>query len=250
MFQPGDAVLLVSRDAQVTWPLTCGQDKPRCCVKRLLPSLVCRLSRGKQWPLDTENYKSSERTGTFFLLSFPVTDLDFVWINKLGIGVNIVHFLISQSDPVAPVQRANVVIDRLFHGLPVVFDYADGLPINQMTFYPCDVPGGKLDPSPVSSNSQPNLRASWIAVRSRAVWCISFFGMQPTLTHVPPRPDHHKGATMNQQGKKGSVNTTALRLVEGPYPRTSLWVWAQHSPGPWPSFPIEPLPVVGKKKRR
>lgn len=151
--------------------------------------------------LDTENYKCTTRTRTLFLLIFPVTDLDFVWINKLGIGINIVHFLISQSNPVAPVQRANVVIYRLFHGLPVVFDYADRLPINQMTFYFLDIPGGKLDPSPVSSNSQPNLRASWIAERSRAVWCISFFGMQPTLTQVPPRPDHHKEVTMNQQEK-------------------------------------------------
>lgn len=142
-------------------------------------------------------------TRALLILVFTGTDLEFVWLHKLGVGINIVHFLISQSHPVAPVQRANVVIYRLLHGLPVVFDYTDRKPIDQVIFfYFCHILGGKLDPSPVSSNSQPNLRASWIAVRSRAVWCISFFGMQPTLTQVPPRPDRHKGATINQQEKK------------------------------------------------
>lgn len=35
---------------------------------------------------------------------------------------------------------------------------------------------------------QPYLCASFTAVPSRAAWCMSFFGMQPTLTQVPPRP--------------------------------------------------------------
>lgn len=35
---------------------------------------------------------------------------------------------------------------------------------------------------------QPYLCASLTAVPSRAAWCMSFFGMQPTLTQVPPRP--------------------------------------------------------------
>lgn len=136
-----------------------------------------------------------------FIPIFTMTHLDFVWVDKLGIGINIVDLLVSQRHPVAPVQRANIVIYRLLHGLPVVFDYTDRWPINHVTLYFCDIPGHHIDPSPVSSNSQPNLRESWIAVRSRAVWCISFFGMQPTLTHVPPRPDDHKEVTVNQQGK-------------------------------------------------
>lgn len=43
-FSPGDAVLLVSRDAQVAWPLACSQDKLRPRVERLLSSFVCCLS--------------------------------------------------------------------------------------------------------------------------------------------------------------------------------------------------------------
>ena len=35
---------------------------------------------------------------------------------------------------------------------------------------------------------QPNFWASSMASPSSAAWCISFLGMQPTLTHVPPRP--------------------------------------------------------------
>lgn len=133
------------------------------------------------------------------LTSFTMTYLDFVWVNKLCVGINIVDILVSQSHPVAPVQRANVVVYRRLHGLPVVCDCTDGSPVSQVPFHLDDIPGQTFDPSPVSSNSQPNLRASWIAVRSRAVWCISFFGMQPTLTQVPPRPDNHKERIVNQQ---------------------------------------------------
>lgn len=60
-----------------------------------------------------------------------------------------------------------------------------------------DLLGRWPEPSPVSSNSQPNLRASCMAVDSKAVWCISFLGMQPTFTHVPPRPDRHSRAQGN-----------------------------------------------------
>ena len=37
--------------------------------------------------------------------------------------------------------------------------------------------------------SQPKAAASaFMPSPSSDAWCISFFGMQPTLTHVPPRP--------------------------------------------------------------
>ena len=45
---PGDAVLLISRDAQVTRPLACSEDELGRGVKRLLPPFVCRLSENKQ----------------------------------------------------------------------------------------------------------------------------------------------------------------------------------------------------------
>lgn len=35
---------------------------------------------------------------------------------------------------------------------------------------------------------QPYFCASFIAVPKRAAWCISFLGMHPTFTHVPPKP--------------------------------------------------------------
>ena len=35
---------------------------------------------------------------------------------------------------------------------------------------------------------QPYFLASFTAVPSSAAWCMSFLGMQPTFTHVPPRP--------------------------------------------------------------
>lgn len=137
-----------------------------------------------------------------------MTYLDFVGVNKLRIGINIVDILVSQRHPVAPVERANIVIYCCLHGLPVVFDCTDGTPINQR-----DIPGQNSGASPVSSNSQPNLRASSIAVRSRAVWCISFFGMQPTLTQVPPRP-YHQGSDHVPAGKKELYSK-----------------WRQHTPG-------------------
>lgn len=49
------------------------------------------------------------------------THLDFVWLDELCVGVDIVDILVSQCDPVAPVQRADVVVHRRLHGLPVVF---------------------------------------------------------------------------------------------------------------------------------
>lgn len=70
--------------------------------------------------------------------------LDFVWVNKLGIGINIVDILVSQSHPVAPVQRANIVIYRRLHGLPVVFDCTDGPAISHVTFLLSDIPGSEF----------------------------------------------------------------------------------------------------------
>lgn len=57
-----------------------------------------------------------------------------------------------------------------------------------VSIHPLRASGRPPQHSPVSWNSQPKLRESCSAVPSRAVWCMSFFGMQPTLTHVPPRP--------------------------------------------------------------
>lgn len=109
--------------------------------------------------------------------------------------------------------------------------------------------GQRFGPSPVSSNSQPNLRASWIAVLSKAVWCISFLGIQPTFTHVPPRPDHNEEMFAIQL--KSYSNTTShissrYCQAEVSYPRRFLWGLAQHSPAPWPSSPIQQLPMVKK----
>jgi len=39
-----------------------------------------------------------------------------------------------------------------------------------------------------SGTSHPYILASRTARPSRADWCISFLGMQPTFTHVPPSP--------------------------------------------------------------
>lgn len=44
-------------------------------------------------------------------------------------------------------------------------------------------------PLPSSVNCHPNLRESCNACPSKAAWCINFLGMQPTFTHVPPRPE-------------------------------------------------------------
>lgn len=42
---------------------------------------------------------------------------------------------------------------------------------------------------PSSVNCHPNLRESCKACPSKAAWCINFLGIQPTFTHVPPRPE-------------------------------------------------------------
>lgn len=47
-------------------------------------------------------------------------------------------------------------------------------------------------PLPSSGNCHPNLRESCKACPSKAAWCINFLGIQPTFTHVPPRPERKK----------------------------------------------------------
>lgn len=139
--------------------------------------------------------------------------LDFVWFNKLRVGIDVGDTLVSQRHPVAPVQWANVVVHCRLHCLPAVVNcawtklvkvmkqrknqvshsyrtrLAPNLPKQDGPMSPLrDLRGRFCECSPFSSNCQPNFGASCKAVPSSAVWCISFFGMQPTFTHVPPRP--------------------------------------------------------------
>lgn len=49
--------------------------------------------------------------------------LYFMQFHKLPEGVDIGHAFLPKSYPVAPVQGANVVLDRIPHGLPVVLHW-------------------------------------------------------------------------------------------------------------------------------
>ena len=53
------------------------------------------------------------------------TDLDFVVFDKFPVGVDVGHSLLPQRQPVAPVQGANVVLDGLCHGPPVVLHWGE-----------------------------------------------------------------------------------------------------------------------------
>lgn len=66
--------------------------------------------------------------------------------------------------------------------------------------------------SPLSSTCQPNLGASWRAVPSSAVWCISFLGMQPTFTHVPPRPRHQSRTSSATRQHSFQFNSLSNRV--------------------------------------
>lgn len=46
--------------------------------------------------------------------------LYFMQLDKLPIGVDIGHAFLAKGQPIAPVQGADVVLDRFCHGLPVV----------------------------------------------------------------------------------------------------------------------------------
>lgn len=71
----------------------------------------------------------------------------------------------------------------------------------------------KCSPSlPSSVNCHPNLRESCKACPSKAAWCINFLGIQPTFTHVPPRPER----------KEQKVFFTSLWLISKENQR--LWV--------------------------
>lgn len=48
--------------------------------------------------------------------------LNCVWPNKFSICILIRDLLVSQCNPIAPVQRPNVILNRFCHGHPVVLD--------------------------------------------------------------------------------------------------------------------------------
>lgn len=109
------------------------------------------------------------------------------------------------------------------------------VPCTASYFQPC-----WIYDSPWSENSQPNLRASSKAVPSRAVWCISFLGIQPTFTHVPPRP--RKRHLIISYYKSFLIKPSCFWFWFS-YPRLCPSVWEQHNPEPWPSSPRQLLPV-------
>lgn len=76
-----------------------------------------------------------------------------------------------------------------------------------------DLLGRLCECSPLSSTCQPNLGASWRAVPSSAVWCISFLGMQPTFTHVPPRPVHQIRASSGTSQRSNDMLSNRVTPV-------------------------------------
>lgn len=76
-----------------------------------------------------------------------------------------------------------------------------------------DLLGRLCECSPLSSTCQPNLGASWRAVPSSAVWCISFLGMQPTFTHVPPRPRHRIRTSLTTSQHSNDTLPSRVTLV-------------------------------------
>merc|ERR1719163_832430 len=61
-------------------------------------------------------------------------------------------------------------------------------PYDTESFMPSPTIVSQLCLMPSGSTSQPYDTESFMPSPSSEAWCISFFGMQPTLTHVPPRP--------------------------------------------------------------
>lgn len=51
------------------------------------------------------------------------TYLYLMQFHELPVGVDIGHAFLPKANPVAPVQGANVVLDRFRHGLPVVLHW-------------------------------------------------------------------------------------------------------------------------------
>lgn len=49
--------------------------------------------------------------------------LYLMWLHKLPIGIDVGHTFLPKCQPVAPVQGADVVLDRFCHGLPVMFHW-------------------------------------------------------------------------------------------------------------------------------
>mmetsp|Transcript_32290 Transcript_32290/g.63091 ORF Transcript_32290/g.63091 Transcript_32290/m.63091 type:complete len:209 (+) Transcript_32290:950-1576(+) len=76
-----------------------------------------------------------------------------------------------------------------------------------------------LDPSP--GNFHPKLLASSAYSPTRVAWCISFLGMHPTLTHVPPRPQvvpEGVGVTKSQTATRAPSAAASLLHASPPEP--------------------------------
>lgn len=70
---------------------------------------------------------------------------------------------------------------------------------------------------------QPYLCASFTAVPSRAAWCMSFLGMQPTLTQVPPRP--HLVPVRQVKNKPTAFRSHSYLCTSGVYCRREARGW-------------------------
>mmetsp|Transcript_41319 Transcript_41319/g.103307 ORF Transcript_41319/g.103307 Transcript_41319/m.103307 type:complete len:226 (-) Transcript_41319:203-880(-) len=76
-----------------------------------------------------------------------------------------------------------------------------------------------LVPSPAYFH--PKLLASSAYSPTRVAWCISFLGMHPTLTHVPPRPQvvpWGVGVTKSQTATRAPRDAASLEQARPPEP--------------------------------
>ena len=113
--------------------------------------------------------------------------LECVRVSEGCQAIEILDSLVCKCLAIAPVEGADVVLDIAHHHLPVVLCSLCHIP---------PIEGGVLQP--MTYNKQTNKQTSKPNIdRScdhqphppkMAAWCMSFFGMQPTLTQVPPRP--------------------------------------------------------------
>ena len=109
--------------------------------------------------------------------------LQSVRVDKFSIRIQVCNSLFAQRHAVTPIQWSYVCLNAFHHRGPVMRNLTKYLWIAV-----CQDWQESTSFLPFSGSSQPNFLASLTDWPRRAAWCISFLGMHPTLTQVPPRP--------------------------------------------------------------
>lgn len=153
-------------------------------------------------PLCLSYWQSSwyghQRTFHMHSSTWHVSIHNYIVLNLL---IDSLHFLVSECNLVAEIQWVYIVLNVVNHGSPIMLNiynwHVSWKKINWRmvqfspsgTFHPKSFESLMLSPIIKSKNEKQTFFLLVSSSPNIDAWCISFLGIHPTLTHVPPRPE-------------------------------------------------------------